>query len=888
MNFGKKNLQNLKKTDGGTQLGRKISYSALRVTFISLVLVITLGICAGVGALHGLIATAPDISNMSVTPSESATYIYNSDGTVLQKLSLATSNRTIVTLDQIPLDLQHAVVAIEDERFYQHKGIDIKGIIRAGVVGITSGQFSEGASTITQQLLKNNVFTNWMNETSLLDRFKRKFQEQYLALELEKQISKDQILEDYLNTINLGAGTYGVQAAAKRYFNKDVSELNLSECTVIAGITQNPTRYNPITNPDENAVRRQKVLEHMLDQEYITQSQYDEAMADDVYSRIQETDAQTETTSIYSYYVDAMIDQIIDDLMTQKGYTEQQATKLLYTRGLKVYSVQDMNIQKICDEEFSNPANFPSGTQVGLDYALSIQTAGGETIHYGNEDFLKFYRTNYDSSFQMMFSDEATARSAAEAFKADKVEDGDKILGERVTLSPQPQASLIIMDQSTGYIKAIVGGRGTKEASLTLNRATTSTRQPGSTFKIITTYAPALDYDNMTLSTTYYNAPYAYKNGVPVNNWDSNNTYTGYTTIREAITHSINVVAVKCLTEITPALGFQYAEKFGISTLYNDEALDVNQPLALGGITDGVTNLELTAAYATIANKGKYIKPKFYSHIEGPNGEVLVDNRTPVTTSVLKESTAFLLTSAMKDVVTTGTGTLIDLGSMPVAGKTGTTSDYKDIWFAGYTPYYTCAIWGGYDNNQSLPDGDLYHTYHKVLWNSIMNRIHAELPVKDFEVPSDIVTARVCKKSGKLAIDGVCDHDPRGSQVYEEYFVKGTEPKSSCDRHLALSICQETGLLPTSTCSTYTKVFIKQPEDNYDYTDDSNYAPPVQVCAGHRPITILDGLDSLLEDDTTQIPEATDDGTIPDPGRRAEEDGDNPVVIDGSVDLGLP
>lgn len=885
MNFSKRNLPNLKKTDTNTKTGRKITYTVLRVVLIVLLTGIILGTCAGLGAVKGLIATAPDISNLSVAPSESATYIYNSDGSVMQKLSLATANRTIVTLDQIPLDMQHAVVAIEDERFYKHNGIDIRGIIRAGVHGITSGTFSEGASTITQQLLKNNVFTDWVNETSLAERFKRKFQEQYLAIQLEKKVSKEQILEDYLNTINLGAGTYGVQAAAHRYFNKNVSELNLSECAVIAGITQSPTRYNPIINPENNASRRKDVLEHMLDQGYITQEAFDEAMADDVYSRIQENDSQTEQTSIYTYYVDAMIDQIIGDLMTQKGYTEQQANKLLFTSGLKIYSVQDPEIQRICDEEFANPANFPSGTQVGVDYALSIQTAEGETIHYGNEDFLRYYRQNFDSNFNLMFPDADTARAALDAYKATKLGEGVNVLGERISLSPQPQASLVIMDQATGYVKAIVGGRGQKEASLTLNRATTTTRQPGSTFKIITTYAPAIDYDNMTLSSIYYNAPYAYSNGVPVNNWDSNNTYTGYTTIREAITNSINVVAVKCITEITPAIGFQYAEKFGISTLHNSEALDVNQPLALGGITDGVTTLELTGAFAAIANKGQYIKPKFYSHIEGPDGEIIIDNRTPVTSKVLREDSAYLLTSAMEDVVTKGTGTLISLGEMPVAGKTGTTSDYKDIWFAGFTPYYTCSIWGGYDNNDDLPDvdGDLYHTYHKVLWNAIMNRIHENLPVADFEQPADIVTARICKKSGKLAIDGICDQDPRGSQVYEEYFVRGTEPRSSCDKHLALPICQETGLLPSSSCNTYTKIFIKQPDDNFDYTDDSNYAPPIQTCAGHKPTTILDGLRDSQDFQGTVI-----DPNTPPPSteRRAEEDGG--TIVDISVNLGMP
>lgn len=256
-NYSRDNSIRKQKEKTGAKAGHAAGFLAVKVFFVCFLAVVIVGGCAGAGILKGLVDSAPDISNLSVTPSETATYIYDQNGTAMQKLTLASSNRTLVTLDQIPEDLQHAVVAIEDQRFYQHKGIDIPGIARAFVVGITSGSFSEGASTITQQLLKNNVFTNWTQENSLTEKFRRKFQEQYLALELEKRISKDQILEDYLNTINLGAGAYGVQAAAHRYFGKDVSALTLSESAVIAGITQNPTRYNPITNPENNAKRRE-------------------------------------------------------------------------------------------------------------------------------------------------------------------------------------------------------------------------------------------------------------------------------------------------------------------------------------------------------------------------------------------------------------------------------------------------------------------------------------------------------------------------------------------------------------------------------------------------------------------------------------------------------
>lgn len=877
MKFDRDSAEKKRKNHSSKKAGKRVGFIFLKAFLICFAGLLVIGGGIGFGIIKGLIDSAPDISNLSVAPSEAATYIYDVDGNQIQKLTASTSNRTLVTLDQIPLDLQHAVVAVEDERFYDHNGIDIQGIVRAFIVGVSSGRFSEGASTITQQLLKNNVFTDWTTETALIQKFKRKFQEQYLALQLEKKMNKDQILVDYLNTINLGAGAYGVQAAAHRYFNKDVSELTLSESTVIAGITQNPTQYNPIIYPEQNAERRETVLTKMLKQEYISQAQYEEALDDDVYSRIQKTNSETEEISIYSYYVDATVEQVIEDLQEQKGYTEQQAEKLVYSGGLKIYSAQDASLQKICDEEFANSANFPAGTEVELDYALSVTGTDGQVRNYSTEMLEEFMRKK-DPAFNTMFKTADQAKAAVEEYRASVIKDGDTVVGEHAYIVPQPQASCVIIDQTTGFVKAIVGGRGKKEASLTLNRATDSRRQPGSTFKVIAAYAPALDSANKTLSTVYDNAPYAYENGVEVRNWDSHNTYTGLTTIRQAITNSINVVTVKCLTDITPRLGFDYAEKFGISTLYDDTALDVRQPLALGGITDGVVNLELTAAYATIANGGQYNEPKFYTRIEDQEGNILIDN-APVSTTVLKDSTAFLLTSAMQDVITSGTGTGIHMGKMPVAGKTGTTSDYRDIWFSGYTPYYTCSVWGGYDNHEILPSADNYHSYHKTLWNSIMTRIHADLPVKEFSKPDDIEKASVCKKSGKLAVKGVCDADPRGSQIYTEYFAKGTAPKDKCDVHITMEVCSENGKKPSATCKKTTKVFIKRPKGSEGTTDDSQYTAPTETCPGH---TIIDKIKGLIDGKgNPKIPDATTNGgkkNSSQKGGRAEEDGDTPPV----------
>ena len=783
MNYGKKSTAKKRTAliSRSSMMGKRARVSFIRVLFVSLIALCIAVTCLGVGSFRGVIDTAPDVDDIDIMPLGYATFLYDDAGNQIRKLAAPDSNRLPVTLDQIPVDLQHAVVAIEDERFYEHNGIDVKGILRAGMKALTTGDFSEGASTITQQLLKNNVFTNWTSESTQLERFTRKIQEQYLAVQVEKKTDKDTILENYLNTINLGAGSYGVQAAARQYFDKDVWDLNLSECATLAGITQNPTKFNPIINPDSNRKRRKEVLQHMLDQNYITQDQYDEALADDVYSRIQaaqEKNSSTENT-VYTYFEDELTDQIINDLMNIKGYTKKQATNLLYSGGLKVYTTQDSKIQNILDEEYADPSNYPDTVQYELDYALTVTDPDGNQVNYSKE-MLQLYFQNEDPDFDLLFDSPEDGQTYVDKYKASILANGSKVLAERVNFAPQPQSSMSVIDQHTGYVKALIGGRGEKTASLTLNRATDTTRQPGSTFKIVSTYAPALNEKGMSLATTFEDEPYEYPDGSPVNN--ATRSYNGTTTIRTAIQNSINVVAVKCLEKVTPELGLKYLDNFGFTTLaHGTEAdkdangnvwSDANLATALGGITRGVTNVELCASYAAIANNGNYIKPIYYTKILDHNGNVLIEN-TAAERSVIKESTAFLLTSAMEDVVKQGTGTACQLDNMPVAGKTGTTEAYNDLWFVGYTPYYTCAVWSGYDNNEKLPD--YARNFHKALWKKVMTRIHEGLPSKEFEKPASVEKLSVCEETGLL---------PRaGCPVITEYFDVGTMPTEYCDQH---------------------------------------------------------------------------------------------------------
>lgn len=783
MNYGKRSTSKKRNAliSRTSMLEKRAHVSFIRVLFTALIAVCVMVVCLGIGSFRGVIAGAPDVNDVDISPLGYATFLYDDQGTQIRQLSAPTSNRLPVSLDQIPVSLQHAVVAIEDERFYEHNGIDVRGIARAGMKAITTGNFSEGASTITQQLLKNNVFTDWTNESTQLERFTRKFQEQYLAVQIEKKYDKNVILENYLNTINLGAGSYGVQAASKKYFNKDVWDLNLSECATLAGITQNPTKFNPITNPKANSKRRKEVLDHMLDQNYISQDEYNAALNDDVYSRIQAAQLENteEESTVYTYFEDEVTNQVISDLMNIKGYTKTQATNLLYSGGLKIMTTLDSNMQQILDEEYANPDNYPANVQYELDYALTVQSPDGKQTNYSKE-MLQLYFRDQDPEFDLLFDSPEEGQTYVDRYKENILSDGSKIVAERVNFAPQPQSSMSVIDQHTGYVKALIGGRGEKTASLTLNRATDTTRQPGSTFKIVSTYAPALNEKGMTLATTFEDEPYTYPDGSPVNN--STRSYEGTTTIRTAIQNSVNVVAVKCLEEVTPDLGLKYLDNFGFTTLaHGTEAdkdangniwSDANLATALGGITKGVTNVELCAAYASIANSGNYIKPIYYTKILDHNGNVLIEN-TSVERSVIKESTAYLLTSAMEDVVKYGTGTACQLDNMAVAGKTGTTEAYNDVWFVGYTPYYTCAIWSGYDNNEKLPD--YARKYHRNLWKKVMTRIHEGLPQKDFEKPASVEKLSICAISGLL---------PRaGCPVTTEYFDVGTMPTEYCEEH---------------------------------------------------------------------------------------------------------
>ena len=697
-----------------------------------------------------ILATAPDLDRVDVSPQGYRTTVLDDGGETILTLMGEASNRVYVTIDQIPKDLQNAVVAIEDQRFYRHHGVDLRGVARAVYRNLSAGRLSEGASTLTQQLIKNNVFTDWTQEKTALDKITRKLQEQYLALQLERRESKDWILENYLNTINLGSGTWGVQTAAMRYFGKDVSDLTLSECAVLAGVIKSPSGYSPLKNPEASRERQLLVLGKMLEQGMISREEHDQAAADDVYGRIARDNTALET-EVQSYFEDALVWQVVEDLETGLGCTEEEAWRLLYRGGLTIRSTQDSHLQTICETEINREEWYSSDAQ----------------------------------------------------------------------------ATVVLMDPATGQVKALVGGRGEKTGSLTLNRAISSVRQPGSTIKVVGEYAAALDRGTATLGTVYDDAPHTYSDGTAIRN--ASGTYGGRTTLRQGIVKSLNVLALKCFQEMGTDTVYDRLKQFGFDHLTEADKVEA---LALGGTHGGVTNLEMTAAYSAIANGGTYREPVYYTEILDREGNVLLE-KTPESHTAVRSSTAALLTDAMAEVMTRGTGVQAAFSGMALAGKSGTTTELRDLWFVGYSPYYACGVWGGYDDFSAQSSG----AYVKKLWRSIMEQAHQGLADQGFSGTRDLEQRTICVKCGKLAVEDLCEDTVQGNMTRTEYYAPGTVPEESCDCHVAVSVCRRSGQAAGTYCpdrEVETAVYLT--EGTAGTADESAVAPETagETCQVHR------------------------------------------------------
>ncbi len=520
----------------------------------------------------------------------------------------------------------------------------------------------------------------------------------------------------------------------------------------------------------------------MLELGYISQDQYDQAIAEDIYSNlVGKVTSDDDAVALHSYFVDDLIVTLASDLMEQKNMTKQEAYNLIYSGGLQIYSTVNQDIQNTLEDAFMDDSLFPpSDTTYDATYTISVlNTDTGEQEHHSESE-------------QVNNKDEAEA--FAEETKAKYIDDTHTLVLDNLTVSNSLQSAMVILDYKTGNIKGLIGGRGEKPGDLVFNRATQAYRQPGSCFKVLASYAPAIDQNLCSAGTFIKDEAYTVGGWTPGNWWGS--SYRGYATVREGIRDSMNILAAKTIVDAGVYNAYNYLLNFGFTSLQEG---DINANISLGGLTEGVSVLELTAAYGTIANGGIYMKPTPYTKVLDHDGNVLLEydyegNR------VIKDTTAFLLTDMMEDVVSGGgTGGLarFKVNSMPVAGKTGTTTDDKDLTFAGFTPYYVAGIWMGYDTPKKI---SYDKSYHLIVWRTVMDKIHDNLAYKNFEKPSGIMTASYCAIQNAIPIPGVCENDYYGAGYYgnmvsTDYCTSATAPTTECTVHKMYRICTETGYL---------------------------------------------------------------------------------------------
>ena len=768
-----------------------------RIGKVLLVVAVVIGFAvagAVLGTVFGILQSTDMLNTSEVMPDSYTSVIYDADGEAVDKLH-GSENREYVKLSAITSNMQNAVIAIEDQRFYEHNGIDIRGILRAMKQNIVDSvkaghiQFTQGASTLTQQVLKNEVLER---EKSI----SRKIKEQYLAVSLEnalkkqlgsKDAAKKYILELYLNTIPLHHGLRGVEAASQYYFGKHASELTLAEAASIAGITKTPSLYAPDMNEEESRKRQLTVLKKMLELGYITQEEHDAAVEEDIFGHLVCKEKQEEEGNAkHNWFVEAAVQQIKQDLVEKKNMTEAQASNLIYSGGLQIHTTMDSDMQETAEAAMKNDNLFPAGDgTLDVTYLISV-------LDTENPD---------EDSNQSHYEKKATVTSQAEvdafveSVKAELLDDTHTLVLDKLTVSKSLQASMVIMDQSNGEVKALVGGRGEKPGDSVFNRATQALRQQGSAMKPLAAYAPAIDTGLLMPGSIIVDEPVTFGSWSP-KNWDGK--FIGPTTVRKGIWHYMNILAIKAFNMVGADTAYQYLLDFGFTTI--DER-DKAATTALGGLTQGVSTLEMTAAYATIANGGTYYEPMFYTVVYDHDGNVLLDNSDQETHRVLKETTAFLLTDMMRDVITKGTGTQAAISGMNVAGKTGTTNDTVDQTFYGYTPYYTTGIWMGYDTQKEMKN---VNNAHLKIWRTVMSEIHSDqgLKNKEFEKPDGLTTRSCCAASGMTPTD-LCSSDYYGYGVTSDYVTtdfKGGSGGGSCTMHKSYTICRESGKIASSNC----------------------------------------------------------------------------------------
>lgn len=760
-----------------------VAATTIRLSFIIALCVGLALLGAVIGIAKAFVDTAPTLDLAALDAQDKTSFIYDSEGNLITDYK-GTEDRIMVSIDEIPEMLQNAFIAVEDARFYEHNGVDVKRIVGALIANFTSGS-TQGGSTITQQLIKQTVLSSEQS-------YKRKLQEAYLAMELETRYTKKQILESYLNTIFLGGSYYGVRVAAYGYFGKELDQLTLRECAMLAGLTRSPNYYNPRSNfytrntegsntPDITNNRTDYVLRQMRENGLITAQQYNAALDRSTASVLEKSPASTDMYA-YPHYVEYAISDVVDTFLDLNGLEDTSANRYamenkLRTGGYSVYLCLDTEIQEIVEDTLANWSDYPR------------------------------LRDPSDKVYQ--------SRNADGTY----------------TEIEQPQAAACVFDYRTGELKAIVGGRYKPTTRKTLNRASGMTMPVGSSIKPLTVYAPAIDLGASPASIAY-NMPVpisGWKDSSGKDSWPKNyggGGYKGPQSFRSALRNSYNTAAAQILmTYVGVSRSVEYLHLMGIP----DKNINAD-PFGLALGSSGITPVQMAVAFGTIANKGVYQQPLSFSRIVDSNGNVVVDmHQQQDRHQVFKPSTAYLVVDMLKEAVQSGTGTKAKISSQVVAGKTGTNSDSKGVFFAGMTGWYSASVWIGHDNYKALSSKATGGNAAAPLWQSFMEKIHKAKNLDSREIidgtPSDYNLVRVttCGVSGQLATDA-CYNDVNGYKTITDYWSADSVPTAYCSMHKSVSICTESGLLATDYCPSYSVesrgiVLIPRGHPLYDYID---------------------------------------------------------------------
>ena len=760
-----------------------VAATTIRLSFVLALCVALALLGAVVGIAKAFVDTAPTLDLAALDAQDKTSFIYDSQGNLITDYK-GTEDRIMVSIDEIPEMLQNAFIAVEDARFYEHNGVDVKRIVGALVANFTSGS-TQGGSTITQQLIKQTVLSSEQS-------YKRKLQEAYLAMELETRYTKKQILESYLNTIFLGGSYYGVRVAAYGYFGKSLDQLTLRECAMLAGLTRSPNYYNPRSNfytrntegsstPDITNNRTDYVLRQMRENGLITAQQYNAALDRSTASVLEKSPASTDMYA-YPHYVEYAISDVVDTFLDLNGLEDTSANRYamenkLRTGGYSVYLCLDTEIQEIVEDTLANWSSYPR------------------------------LRDPSDKVYQSRNSDGT------------------------YTEIEQPQAAACVFDYRTGELKAIVGGRYKPTTRKTLNRASGMTMPVGSSIKPLTVYAPAIDLGASPASIAY-NMPVpisGWKDSSGKDSWPKNSgggVYKGPQSFRCALRNSYNPAAAQILmTYVGVSRSVEYLHLMGIP----DKNINAD-PFGLALGSSGLTPVQMAVAFGTIANKGVYQQPLSFSRIVDSNGNVVVDmHQQQDRHQVFKPSTAYLVVDMLKEAVQSGTGTKAKISSQVVAGKTGTNSDSKGVFFAGMTGWYSGSVWIGHDNYKALSSKATGGNAAAPLWQSFMEKIHKAKNLDSREIidgtPSDYNLVRVttCGVSGQLATDA-CYNDVNGYKTITDYWSADSVPTAYCSMHKSVSVCTESGLLATDYCPSYSVetrgiVLIPRGHPLYDYID---------------------------------------------------------------------